>query len=85
MWQFYAIRDGALWFGGTKDGEGVWTADPRLAYPCPTRACAERWVERLAMGTMDIVPVDVDNSTGVTRIVGLSKPSPTRNEGGAVA
>jgi hypothetical protein len=73
-WQFYAIMDAGLWFAGTIGGEGRWTPQLTDAYAMPSRECALRWAARLNIHPDDlaIVAVDVDNSKGPTRIVGMT-------------
>jgi hypothetical protein len=75
-WQFYAIRSTFGWFIGTEFGAPGWGIHVEDAYPLPSYAAAERWVSRLreagyARQTLQIIPVDVSNDGGPTRVVGL--------------
>lgn len=73
-WQFYAIKDAGLWFAGMRGDEAAWTPHVENAYPMPSRDCAERWANRLNIHPCDleIIAVDADNSTGPTRVLGIS-------------
>jgi hypothetical protein len=76
-WQFYAIRSAYGWFIGTGyAGAPGWGTCVEDAYPLPSYPVAERWVERLREAgyvyqALQIIPVDVSNEGGPTRVIGL--------------
>lgn len=83
-WQFYAIRDsGGLWFVGTIYDAPGWGAHVEDAYAMPSLSCAKRRRDMIQSyqrdhlhrkpDVLEIVPVDADNSTGPTRVVGVTE------------
>ena len=73
-WQFYILQrtDTEQYFAGTLFGEPVWCAEFTDAMPMPTMGTLDRWVERLPKNSYRPIPVDVDNTNGPTRVVGLT-------------